>query len=96
MFQLNTKFDADSLLYSLSHFEGATYTRHVLSQWCPPPPLTSTVKSSLFTHVHSRPLSLAARLYQCRTNRSLYINNGWTFSGQTPYMYSKGLGQELF
>ena len=61
-FKPNTNFDADSLLYSLSHFEGDTYTRHVLSQWCPPPPLTSTVKSSLFTHVHSSPLSLAAGL----------------------------------
>ena len=49
----------------------------------PPPPLTSTVKSSLFTHAHSSPLSLAARLHQCHLNCSRYINNGWTFSGQT-------------
>ena len=46
-------------------------------------PLTSTVKSSLFTHTHSSPLSLAARLHRCCTNHSCYINNGWTFSGQT-------------
>ena len=38
------------------------------------PPLTSMVKSSLFTHVHSSSLSLAARLHQCRTNHSHYIN----------------------
>ena len=44
------------------------------------PQLTSTVKLSLFTHVHSSPLSLAARLYQCHANHSLYINIGWTFS----------------
>ena len=50
--------------------------------WCLPPPLTSTVKLSLFTHVHSSPLSLAARLHQCHANHSCYINNGWTFSRQ--------------
>ena len=49
------------------------------------PPLTSTVKSSLFTHVHSSPLSLAARLHWCHSNCSHYINNGWTFSRQTSY-----------
>ena len=31
------------------------------------PPLTSTVKSSLFMHAHSSPLSLASRLHQCCT-----------------------------
>ena len=49
------------------------------------PPLTSTVKLSVFTHVHSSPLSLAARLYQCCANCSHYINNGWTFSRPTSY-----------
>ena len=53
--------------------------------WCLPPSLTSTVKSSLFTHVHSSPLSLAARLHRCCTNCSCYINNGWTFFRQTSY-----------
>ena len=83
MFKLNTKFDADSLLYSLSHFECDGHTVHMFTQWHLPPPLTSTVKLSLFTHVHSSPLSLAARLHQCCTNHSRYINSGWTFSGQT-------------
>ena len=46
-------------------------------------PLTSTVKSPLFRHVHSSPLSLASRLHWCWANCSLYINNGWAFSGQT-------------
>ena len=36
---------------------------HMLTQQCLPPPLTSTVKSSLFTHAHSSPLSLAAKLH---------------------------------
>ena len=64
----------------------------MLAQWhlplspTQPPPLTSTVKLSLFTHEHSSPLSLAARLHRCCTNCSRYINNGWTFSGQTLYM----------
>ena len=47
-------------------------------------PLTSTVNLSLFTHVHSRPLSLAARLHWCHANPS-YINNGCFFSRQTSY-----------
>ena len=60
-FKLNTKFDADLLLCSLSHLECDGHTVHMLTQGHLPPPLTSTVKSSLFTHVHSSPLSLAAR-----------------------------------
>ena len=87
MFKLNTKFDADLLLYSLSHFECSDHTVHMLTHQSLPPPLTSTVKSSLFTHVHSSPLSLAARLHQCCTNHSRYINSGWTFSGQTLHMW---------
>ena len=83
MFKLNAKFDADSLLYLLSHFECHGHTVHMLTQWHLPLPLTSTVKSLLFTHAHSNPLSLTARLNPCCTNRSCYINNGWTFSGQT-------------
>ena len=51
----------------------------------PPPPRTSIVRSSLFTHVHSSPLSLAARSHGCHANCSSYINNGWTFSRQTLY-----------
>ena len=42
MFKLNTKFDADLLLYMLSHFECNSHTVHTLTQWCLPPPLTST------------------------------------------------------
>ena len=60
MFKLNAKLDADSLFYLLSHFECDSHTVQILTQWCLPPPLTSTVKSSLFTHTHSSPLSLAA------------------------------------
>ena len=86
MFKLNKKFDPDSLLYSLSHFECHGHTVHILTQQCLPPLLTSTVTSSLFTHVHSSPLSLAARLHQCHANHSHYINNGWTFSKQMLYI----------
>ena len=81
MFKLNTKFDADSLLYLFSHFECGSHTVHMLTQCHLLPPLTSGVKSSLFMHVHSSPLSLAARLHQCHANYSCSINNGWTFSG---------------
>ena len=86
MFKFNTKLDADSLLYSLSYFECDGHTAHTLTQQRLPPPLTSTVRSSLFTHAHSSPLSLAARSHRCRTKRSRYISNGWTFPGQTSYV----------
>ena len=76
MFKLNSKFDADSLLCSLSHFECDGHTAHMLTQWCLQPMLTGTVKSSLFTHAHSSPLSLAARLHRCHANCSCYINKG--------------------
>ena len=88
MFKVNTKSDTDSLLYLLSHFECNSHTVHMLTQGLVLPPLTSTVKSSVFTHVHSRPLSLAARLHWCGANHSCYINSGWSFSGQTLYVWT--------
>ena len=56
------------------------HTVHMLTQRLLLPPLTSTVKLSLFTHAHPSLLSLAARLQWCIANHSCYINNGWTFS----------------
>ena len=54
------------------------------------------VKSSLFMHVHSSPFSLAARLHQCCTNHSRYVNNGWTFSRQTSYIAAfEWLGKDI-
>ena len=88
MFKLNTKFDADLLLYSLSHFECDCHIMHMLTQWRLLPSMTSTVKSSLFMHGHSSLLPLVARLHQCLANHFYYINNGWTFSGQISYMCS--------
>ena len=58
----------------------------MLTQWRLLPPLTSTVKSSMFMFAHFSPLSLAARLHRCHANHSNYINNGWTFSSQTSYI----------
>ena len=78
MFKLNTKSDADSWLHLLSQVECNGHTVHMLTQWHLLPPLTGTVKSSLFTHAHSSLLSLAAKLHPCRTNYSHYVNNGWT------------------
>ena len=49
MSKLNIKFDADSLLYLLSPFECDGHTVHMLTQCHLPPPMSSTVKSSLFT-----------------------------------------------
>ena len=93
MCKLNPKSDADSLLYLLSQFECDSRTVHMLTQWHLLSPLTSTGKSSLFTHVHSSPLSLAAKLRWCQhpplccANLFCYINNSWTLSGQASYKY---------
>ena len=57
----HARFDADLLLYSLSHFECSDHTVHMLTQLHLLPFLTSTVKLSLIMHVHSSPLSLAVR-----------------------------------
>ena len=85
IFKFNTKFDTDLFVFSLSHFECDDHTVHILAPRPLPPSLASTVKSSLFTHVHPSPLCLAARLHQCHTNHSCYINNDWTFSWQIWY-----------
>ena len=69
-----------------SHFECDSYLVYMLTQWHLPPPLTSTVKSSLFIHVHSSPLSLAARLHWCCANCSCYVNRvAGLFPGQISY-----------
>ena len=52
MFQLNAKFEADLVFYSLSHFECNSHTVHMLTQQHLSPPLTSPVKSLLFMQVH--------------------------------------------
>ena len=91
MMKLNAIFDADSLLYFLSHFECDSHTVHMLTI----SPTNSTVKLSLFTHVHSSPLSLGARLYWCHTKNSHYIKNGWTFSGQTSYSIGKDINSVI-
>ena len=62
MFKLNAKFDTDSSLYSLSHFECNSHTVHTHTQQCLPCPLTSTVKLSFLgcqiTSVLCKPFSL--------------------------------------
>ena len=86
MFKFYSKCHADLFLRSLSHFEYDGHTVHMVIQWHLWPPLTSTVKFSLFTHVHVSPLSLSARLHRCHVNHPPYINNGWTFFRQTLYV----------
>ena len=73
MLKLNTKFDADSLLYSLSHFECSGHTVHMLTQRHLPSWLTGTARSSLFIHAHSSPLSLATRLHRCRSSKPFLL-----------------------
>ena len=91
MFKLNAKFDADFLPSSLSHFEWEDHTVHMLIQWHQSPQITSTVKLSLFTHSHSSPLSLAARLHWHHANCSYYVNDGWTFAEQTSCVEKPGI-----
>ena len=84
MFKLNAKSDEDLLLSSLSHFECDSHTVRMLTQWSLLPPLTSTVKSSLFTHVHSNPFSLAASYIDgIETILIVLTIQCCTFSGQT-------------
>ena len=61
MFKLNAKFDADLLLYSLSHFGCDGRTVHMLTHWRLLPPLTSIVKSSLFICAHSSSSALSTK-----------------------------------
>ena len=87
MFKLNTKSDADFLLYSLSHFwmQWPHSTRaHSMASTTS---ADSTVKLSLFIYAHSSPLSLAARLHWCSINHSHCINNGWTFPNRPRIEY---------
>ena len=85
LLKLYTKFEADSLLYLLSHFECYGHTVHMLTQQHLPPPLTSTVKSSLFMHAHSSPLSLAVRLYRYCANCFVILTMAGLFSGQASH-----------
>ena len=50
VFKLTGKFDSDSLLCSPSHFERGGHTVHTLPPQRLPPPLTNSVKLSLFPH----------------------------------------------
>ena len=83
---LSTCLLMDTWAVAQSSLTWPGHTVHMLTQPCLLPPLTGTVMSSLFTHAPSSPLSLAARLHWCCTNHSCYINDGWTFSGQTLYL----------
>ena len=83
MFKLNTKFDTNSLLCSLSNFKCNGHTVHMLTQRCLPPSLTSTVKSALFMHTHSSPLSLAARM----SYKAFSLYQQWLDFFQTDFVY---------
>ena len=89
IFKLNAKSDADSLLYSLSHFECNGRTVHMLTRRRLLPPLTSTMKSSLFTQVYSSPLSLAARLHQRCANHSCIILTMVGFFPDRPHTHTQ-------
>ena len=79
MLKLNAKFNADSLFYSLSHFECVDHTVHMLSQYHLPSPLTSTVRSSLFTHAHSSLLSLLLGYIDAMQTILIILTMTWLF-----------------
>ena len=58
----------------------------MLTQQCLLSPVTNTVKSSLFMHMHSSLLSLAARLHQRHTNQSCYITMDGLFLDRPVYV----------
>ena len=91
MFKFNRKFDADFCCTQSSWM------------WWPPSthahstasiaPLTSTVKSSLFTHVYSSSLSLAARVHWCHASHFVTLTMAGLFPDRTcisiyPYVYA--------
>ena len=91
IFQILSTEEYSSLVQNLmqihcSPHECNSHTVHMLIQQYLPPPLTRTVKSSLFTHAPSSHLFLAARLHWYHANHSCYINNGWAFSRQNLYV----------
>ena len=85
MFKPNAKFEQIHCSTCSVILSAMATQVHMLTQWCVPPPLTSTVKLSLFMHAHSSPLSL---LHRCRTNCSFYVNNGWTFPNRPQMSYA--------
>ena len=64
--QIISMEEYSSLMHNLMqihyiNFECDDHTVHMLTQRHLPPPVTSTVKSSLLSHGHSSPLSLASK-----------------------------------
>ena len=77
MFKLNAKFDADHCS-ACSVILNATATQCTCSVNGVYHP-TDEYSEVVTVHAYSSPLSLAARLHQCCTNHSHYINNSWEF-----------------
>ena len=88
MLKFNAVFDAYSLFYSQLFWmwwPHATHAHSVAST----APLTSTVKSSLFTHVHSSPLCLAARLHDAVQTVLIILTMVGLFPDR-PQMFTEG------
>ena len=79
--KLNAKFDADSLLYSPSHFECEGHTVHMLTHWS----TTLTASYSEVVTVHTctfQSIPLGCQVTSMSPNCFRYINTGWAFWGQ--------------
>ena len=89
MFKLNAKFDADLLLYLLSHLECHAHSMASTA---------STDKCSEVVIVHARAFQstlLGCQVHQGCTNHFPYINNGWTFSRQATYVVTLNFPVEM-
>ena len=88
MFKRNSKFDVDLLLYSVI-LSGRPHSAHAHSPALAfTAPLTSKYSEGGVVHTcaFQSTLPLAAWVRWCRTNGSLYVKNGGTFSRQTSYV----------
>ena len=72
MFKLNAKFDADSLFYSLSHFECDSHTVPMLTQWASTAP-TDWYSEVVIVHVCTFQSTLLSCQVISMVSRKLFL-----------------------
>ena len=72
-----------------------SHTIHMFTQWHILPPWLVQWSCHCLHTVHSSPLSLTAMLHWRHGSHCCFINNGFTFSGQTSYLSSFNSFQNL-
>ena len=81
---LMAKFNADSLLYSLSDFECDSHTVHMLIQGIYHPHWL--VSEVIIVHACTFQSTLLGCQFTSMSHTCSHINSGWTLSGQTSYI----------